>query len=223
MYKFILVFLCFFISISNSSYAQFGSMFGAASSLIGGGASGGDTDTLVKQFITNSQAIEKLMGVSLLTISAAYASDSDREKLISSAKALQANTDPKEVSSIVAEVQKTQGAKIQELAKASDAEERTKKLSAEKQKQVIGATTNFLIAALKSAALTANAKNIMASVKSNPMNVMKVAPVSDALPVLLSAATISTEVIPGFVKVLIGADLKVETPTASSTEIEISL
>jgi len=63
----------------------------------------------------------------------------------------------------------------------------------------------------------------MASVKSNPMNVMKVAPVSDALPVLLSAATISTEVIPGFVKVLIGADLKVETPTASSTEIEISL
>jgi hypothetical protein len=53
------------------------------------------------------------------------------------------------------------------------------------------------------------------------MNIGKVAPVKDALPILANAASTSTQVIPGFIKVLQGANVAAPKVTAESKPQEV--
>lgn len=188
----------------------------------GGGASdAGDIDSKVKAFTDRSAVTNKLVGLSLLSIERAYATDEERAGLTEKMKALNSATDPKEINAQVTEIQKTDGAKVEELAKAKDAEEKTKKLDAKKQKEVAVGVSNFILAGLQAVKLTQDGQAIVSSVGSNPMNITKVIPVKDALPILADAASTSTKVMSGFTKVLKGANVQVAPVTAESKPAEV--
>jgi hypothetical protein len=187
-------------------------------SLPGGskGGGGGDIDGQVKAFTEKSAAINNLVYVSLKAINAAYASDEDAKKLAEETKAFNAITDPKEKQAKVAEALKTESAKLEELSKSKDAQEKTKALDKDKQKQVANGVGNFLIAALRATELANDGKSLVQSVATNPTIIGKVLPVKNSLPILLDAAKTATKVIPGFINVLKGADIQVSKVTAES-------
>jgi hypothetical protein len=67
--------------------------------------------------------------------------------------------------------------------------------------------------------LTDTGKSIVSSVGSNPINITKVAPVTDALPILADAISISTKVFPGYYKVLRGANIEPPKVTAETKPV----
>lgn len=201
--------------------AQFGGL-GALAGAAKGGGDAGDVEGQVKAFIQKSNDINGLIFVSLKTINAAYASDEEAAKIAAEVKAFNASTDPKERAAKVAEAQKTDSAKLAELSKSADAQEKTKQLSKEKQQRVVASVGNFLIAALKAAELSKSGQTIVQSVAANPLSIGKVLPVKDALPILADAAKTSVDVIPGFIKVLQGANLQVAKVDASTKVQETS-
>jgi len=187
----------------------------------GGSEAAGDIDAKVKAFTDRSVVTNKLVGLSLLSIERAYATDEERAGLTEKMKALNSATDPKEINAQVTEIQKTDGAKVEELAKAKDTEEKTKKLDAKKQKEVAVGVGNFILAGLQAIKLTQDGQAIVSSIGSNPMNITKVIPVKDALPILADAASTSTKVMSGFTKVLKGANVQVAPVTAESKPAEV--
>ena len=207
-----------FVLFTLPAHAQFGGLGG----LLGGGSSGGgagDIDGQVKSFVDGSVQINNLVVSYLSAINAAYASDSDAAQIRAKADAYAKATDPKEKDALAAEIVKTQSAKLEELTKSTDAVERTKKLDATKRKQVLDSLVNFGIGALRAVGLTDTGKSIVSSIGSNPMNITKVVPVKDALPLLADAISTSTKVIPGYYKVLRGANIEPPKVTAETKPV----
>ena len=208
--------LTFFGTASNAQFGGLGSLLGGFSSAAGGGV-----EAQVKSFVESSNQINTLIFTSLMAINAAYSSAEESAKISTELKAFTEITDPKERAAKVAEVQKTQTAKLEELIKSSDAVERTQKLDDAKQKQVLASVGNFAIAGLQALKLTITGKSIVSSVSSNPLGLLQIGPVAEALPILLSAASTTTDVLPGYYKILRGANLEPPTVTAESKPEEV--
>jgi cell division protein ZapA (FtsZ GTPase activity inhibitor) len=213
----IFTFLSFFVTATNAQFGALGSLLGGASSA----ASGGGVDAQVKSFVESSNQINSLIFTSLMAINAAYSSAEESAKISSEVKAFTEITDPKERAAKVAEAQKTQTAKLEELIKSKDAVERTQKLDTTKRKQVLDSVGNFAIAGLQAVKLTATGKSIVSSVTTNPMALIQIAPVADALPILASAVSTTTDVLPGYYKILRGANLEPPKVTAESKPQEV--
>lgn len=207
-----------FVLFVLPAHAQFGGLGGMVGGTSSGGG-GGDIDGRVKSFVEGSVQINNLVVNSLSAINAAYASDSEAASIRTKAEAYVKATDPKEKAALAAEIVKTESAKLEELTKSADAVERTKKLDANKRKQVLDSLLNFGIGALRAATLADTGKSIVSSVGANPMNVTKVVPVKDALPVLADAISTSTKVIPGYYKVLRGANIEPPKVTAETKPV----
>ena len=216
LYGAIFLLLSSLSTISNAQFGGLGSLFGSA-----GSAASGGIDAQVKSFVDSSNQINGLIFTSLMAINAAYSSAEESAKLSSEVKAFNEITDPKERAAKVAEVQKTQTAKLEELIKSNDAIERTEKLDAVKRKQVIDSVGNFAIAGLQAVQLAATGKSIVSNVSSNPFALFQIAPVAEALPILASAISTTTDVLPGYYKILRGAKIEPPKVTAESTPQEI--
>lgn len=201
------------IVVSSPAHAQLKDLLPGGAKKSGGG---GDIGAQVKTFVERSDLINSLAFTALKSITAAYASDEESKKIEAEIKAFQSSTDPKEKNAKMNEAFKTDQAKIDQIAKSSDAQEKTKNLSKEKQKLIASSVGNFMIAALQAAELSNDGQNIVQGAGANPMDLPKIAPVKDALPLLASAVSASTKVIPGFIKVLQGANIEVPKVTAQS-------
>jgi hypothetical protein len=209
------------LGLSGTAMAQFGGL----GSMMGGSksnASSGNIDADVKGFLEKSHVVNKLSAIALVAISAAYDKDSDMAGAQAKIAKLNSVTDPKEQQALVAEVQKTEGAKVAQLAQASDLADQTKSLSQEKQKLVGAAVSNFLIAGLRATELGKSGQGIVQGAAGNPMAITKIVPVKDALPLLGDAAGNATKVMPKFVDVLRGANVDVPKVTADSKEVAIT-
>ena len=203
----------FFVTTAS---AQLGGLGGVGG--IGGAKSnsGGDVDSQVKAFTDKSSEVQGLVYTSLKAVKSAYASSEESAKIAEEVKAFNNITDPKEKQAKVAEALKSDSAKLEEIAKANDAVDKTKKLDKEKQKQVASGVMNFIIAGLRASELGTTGAGIMQSVSTNPMSAGKVVSVKDALPILADSASTATKVFPELVKVLQGANIQVPKVTAES-------
>ena len=217
MNKLMTYFSVIFLSVGLSFpvQAQLGSLLPAASS------TGGAPDGQVKSFIDDSDAINKLVFSSLKAMERAYATDEERVKINEEMKAFNAITDPKERQAKVAETLKSDSAKLEEMVKAKDISEKTKKLDKVRRQDLTSGTTNFLIAALRATALAATGSAIVSSVGSNPMHAIKVVPITAALPILSSAASTSASLMPQIFKIMQGANIKVPKVAANSKTQEV--
>jgi len=204
------------IVLAGPAAAQFGGLLGGSKS------SGGDIDADVNSFLSQSLRIESTISKAALAIVAAYQNETERAQSQAAFDQISKTTNPKEAGANFQSVSESTDAALKKLTTSGDLAERTKTLSAEKQQQVAKGVMNFLLGVLQSKELVSSGQSMMTKASSNPMNLMKIVPVKDALPRLANAASLAGSTIPEFIKVLQGANVKVEEVTASSKPAEIT-
>lgn len=210
------------IGAATPAMAQLGGLGGLLGGAKGGSTGSGNVEADVKIFTEKSAVVNKFAAQALVAISAAYSSDEERANAQAKLEKLNSTTDPKEQNALVAEINKSEGAKVAQLAESKDLGEKTKTLDEAKKKMVGTAVSNYLIAGARAVDLTKSGSGMMQSAASNPMALPKLVAVKDTLPLLADATTNAAKVLPKFVDVLRGAKIDVPKVSAESTPVEIS-
>jgi hypothetical protein len=209
---------------AGSAHAQLGGLGG----MLGGGnkanaGASGDIAADVNTFVNKSAALSLMSGRAVMAINAAFASDTElaekRAKLVSLANI----TNPKEQLAKMEEVYKSEKAQAQSLLDSGEMEKRMGTLSEEKKKMIGAALLNFGIGSLQAVELTKSGQALVQSAASNPMNLTKVGPVKDALPLLGKVAGDSGSFLVGVAKVARGANITVQAPKVDSKPAPIEV
>lgn len=168
---------------ASPAMAQFGSLLG----LLGGGApqSIGDPDAFLKA----AQSAEKLMRNSVTLLSLGLSSKEKAAELEASREAANAITNPEEKKAKLLEVSKQEQAAANEALNNSKMAEDIKTMNSGKKEQVSAAAFNFMLALLQDKALIQQGVTLVASLSSNPMNILKMGSIKDTAASLQSQIT----------------------------------
>lgn len=203
------------------AHAQFGGLGG----LVGGGKSsgGGDVGAQVAEFMTRSVLLSATAANALANINSAFDSEESLARRKKEQEELKNITDPQEKQARAAQIYESERAAAEKLAKSADLEDRVKKLDADKQKRFGTALFNFGIGMLQVPGLVKSGQGIMQSVSANPMNIPKVLPVKNALPLISKIAEDGGSTFVTFFKVAKGANISVPEAKAESKPVEQDL
>lgn len=204
------------------AYAQlggFGSMLGGGGSMLGGGG----VDPQVADFVKRSVVVSVLASNALAKINSAFDNEEALARRRKELEELDKITDPQEKQARAAKIYESERAEAEKLAKSADLQDRMKNLDADKKKRIGEALFNFTIGALQTPGLLQSGKTILQSVGANPINIAKVLPVKDSLPLLGKIGSDAGSTIATFVKLAQGADISVPQANADSKPIEESL
>jgi hypothetical protein len=211
--------------VSVTSFIPAHAQFGGLGGMLGGGkpAAGGDVGTQVADFLKRSVVLSVLASNSLAKINSAFDNEEALARRRKEQEELNKITDPQEKQARAAKIYESERAESEKLATSSDLQERMKNLDADKKKKVAEALFNFAIGALQAPALLQSGQNIIQGVGANPMNIPKVIPVKDVLPLLGKVGSDAGTTIATFVKVAQGADISVPQAKADSKPSEETL
>jgi hypothetical protein len=220
MKKLVLLFLAFTLAIGIyvPASAQFSSQLSGLAGLSGeanANSNGGDVDAQLKAFNEKSTENNRLVFNSLRAIRVAYEDTEGAAREAAVTKSLNEITDPKEQNAKIEQIKKSDLAAIEELKNSNETLDRTMKLGNDKQNQIVMGVEGFLVAAARSADLIKSGQSIIRFVSLSRMNMAKVAPVKDAIPILTDTKSAATNIFPEFIKVLKGANLQVPQVTAN--------
>lgn len=196
---------------------------GGLGSMLGGGkssASGGDISTDVNSFVSKSAALSELATLSVSAITVAFQSDQEIESQRSKLADINKITDPAEKAAKYAELYKSTQAAGQALLDSGEMEKRINTLSADKKKQIGNALLNFGIGSLQAVDLSKTGQSLVAKAGANPMDLPKIVPVKNSLPLLGKVVSDSGSFIVGVAKLAKGADISVPKVTATSTPVK---
>jgi hypothetical protein len=118
-------------------------------------------------------------------------------------------------------VYKSASAETQRLLDSGEMEKRIGGLDSEKKKQVGAALLNFGIGALQAVDLAKSGQSLVQKTAASPMDLPKVVPVKDALPVLAKVGSDAGGVIMGVIKVAKGANISVPPVKADSKPADL--
>lgn len=215
-YKTAIVAAC--LMLSNAANAQFGGM----ASMLGGGASAsGDIATEVASFMTKTSVLSELTTRSVTSINAAFSTDEEIAAKRAALQAIEQITDPKERGKKMAVMYESEVAEGNRKLSSGEMEKKMGGLDAEKKKQVGGALLNFGIGALQAVDLTRVGQGIVQKTASNPMNISKVIPVKDALPILGKVAGDAGGFVAGVMKLAKGANISVQAVKVDSKPVDV--
>lgn len=207
-------------STANAQLGGLGGMLGGNKASAG---ASGDVAADVNTFVNKSAALSMLSGRAVMAINAAFASDTElaekRAKIASFANI----TNPKEQLAKFEEVYKSEKAEAQGRLDSGEMEKRMGTLSEEKKKMIGAALLNFGIGTLQAAELTKSGQALIQSASGNPMNLTKLGPVKDALPLLGKVAGDSGSFLVGVTKVARGANINVQAPKVDSKPANIEV
>jgi hypothetical protein len=203
---------------AHAQFCGLGGMLGC-----GRPAAGGDVGAQVADFLKRSVVLSVLASNSLAKINAAFDNDEALARRRKEQEELGKITDPQEKQARAAKIYESERAESEKLAKSADLQERMKNLDADKKKRVGEALFNFAIGALQAPALLQSGQNIIQGVGTNPLNIPKVIPVKDVLPLLGKVGSDAGTTIATFVKVAQGADISVPQAKADSKPSEETL
>ena len=208
---------------AGAANAQLGGLGGMLGGNKSNAASSGDVGADVNTFVNKSAALSMMSGRAVMAINAAFASDTELAEKRAKLASFASITDPKEQLVKIAEVIKSEQAEAQARLDSGEMEKRMGTLSAEKKKMIGQALLNFGIGSLQAVELTKNGQALLQSASSNPMNVMKLGPVKDALPLLGKVAGDSGTFLLGVTKVARGANISVAAPKVDSKPANIEV
>jgi hypothetical protein len=205
---------------AGSANAQFGSLGGVLGGASKSAGTGGDIGTDVTSFLQKSSSLSLLTTQSLAAINLAFATDTEAEQLRARMASYNKITEPKELQAKLAEEYKSQAAETERLLKSGDLEKRIGSLDGDKKKMIGNALLNFGIGALQAVDLARTGQGLVQKAGANPMQLPKVIPVKDALPVLGKVASDSAGFMAGLIKVAKGANISVTAPKADSKPVD---
>lgn len=209
---------------STAAHAQLGGLGKLAG--VGGGdssAASGDIAADVNSFLTKSTTLSAMTARSVAAINAAFSSDEQIAAKRASLAEIEKVTDPKEKGAKLAALYESEAAEAKRRYDSGEMAKQIGGLDEAKKKQIGAALLNFGIGALQAVDLTKVGQNMMQKASGNPMNVTKLVPVKDALPLLGKVAGDAGGLIAGVIKLAKGANIAVPAVTVSSTPAEVTV
>jgi hypothetical protein len=206
------------IGISVPASAQFSSQLGGLAGLSGEANFNGnarDIDAELNKFNEKNTENNRLVFNALRAIRIAYEDAAGAEREAAVTKSFNKIIDPKEQKAKMEEIRKSDLARIEELKNSNETRDRTRKLGNDKQNQVVMGVEGFLIAAARATDLIKSGQSIIRFVSLSRMNMAKVEPVKEAIPILTDTKSAATNIFPEFINVLKGANLQVRQVTAN--------
>jgi hypothetical protein len=212
----------------TAAHAQL-SMLGGLASSIGGMLStnanpmaGGDAYD-VDGFVRRSAELSEIAGRSVTAINAAFASEEQLTAKRAALAAIARLADPKERASRYSALYEAEAGETKRLIESGDMEKRMAALDGEKKKLIGQALLNFAIGALQAAELGRQGKAMAAQVGMNPMELVRMAPVTDAIPMLARVAVDVGGFMGTVVKLARGADIAVPKVGADSKPVILNV
>ena len=206
---------------ATAAHAQLGGLGG----LMGGNkgaAAGADVSADVSSFIAQSGALSDAASKSVLAINSAFLSETEFAKFRADLDAAAKTTDPKEKLAKQAALYESGSAALTRQLESGDLEAKMKNLDANKKKLIGDSLKNFAIGGLQAVVLTKTGQSIIQKAGTNPMNLTKIVPVKDALPLLGKVAKDSGGVIAGVLKLAKGANIEVPAVKAESKFADVA-
>ena len=211
---------------AHAAHAQFGglaNLVGAATGTASAGNAGGDVAGDVSYFVTKSAVLGALSSRSLTAINAAFSSDEQIAAKRAALLAIEQITDPKEKQAKTAALYESESAEAKRRLDSGEMEKSIGELDATKKKQIGNALLNFGIGSLQAVDLTKSGQNMVQKASTNPMNLMKLMPVKDALPLLGKVASDAGGFFLGMVKLAKGANIAVPEVKVDSKVVNIDV
>jgi len=177
----------------NAAHAQFsslGSLAGSIGGMLAGGANplaGADAYD-IDGFVRKSAELSEIAGRSVTAINAAFAGEEQLSAKRAALAAIAQLADPKERAARYSALYDAEAGETKRLIDSGDMEKRMAALDGEKKKLIGQALMNFAIGALQAVELGRQGKAIAGSVGVNPLELVRVAPVKDAIPMLAKVA-----------------------------------
>jgi hypothetical protein len=212
----------------NAAHAQLSALGGLASSLGGmlsttvNPMAGGDAYD-VDGFVRKSAELSEIAGRSVTAINAAFASEEQLMAKRAALAAIAAVADPKDRAARYRALYDLETSETKRLIDSGDMEKRMAALDGEKKKLIGQALLNFAIGALQALELGRQGKSIAASVGMNPMELVRVAPVKDAIPMLAKVAIDVSGFMGTVVKLAKSADIAVPQVGLDSKAVALNV
>ncbi|MEF9928820.1 MAG: hypothetical protein RR983_17895 [Massilia sp.] len=205
---------------AGAAQAQLGGLGG----LLGGAksSSGGDIGASVGTFVNQSAVLGALTSQSLVAINSAFMSKEDSAVIKAELNAINKLTDPGEKNVRTKQLYESQSAETKRLLDSGDMKGRMATLDADGRKQIGNALLNFGIGGLQALELTKTGQALVGQAGANPMNLTKIMPVKDTLPLLGKVVSDSGGIIAGVVKLAQSAKIDVPKVTASSKPVDLA-
>jgi len=206
---------------ATAAHAQFGGLGGMLGGG-GGGGGGGDVSGDVAAFLAKSQILSGLASRSVTAINAAFSSEEESAKKRAALEAIDKITDTSEKEAKKAALYESESAETKRKLASGEMEKAIGSLSEDKKKQVTAALGNFSIGALQAVDLFKTGQNLVQKATSSPMNIPKVVPVKDALPLLSQVGSDAGGLFAGVIKLARGANISVPEVKSDSKPVDVT-
>jgi hypothetical protein len=213
----------------SPAYAQFGSLGSSLTGLASMGASmltgtpTADAGSDVDSFVSKSAALSELAGKSVAAINAAFAT---QEQLVAKRAALAAIAQIADVrtrQARYAQLYKAESAETQRLLDSGEMERRMGQLDVEKKKMIAQALFNFALGSLQAVDLGKDGQALIHRAGMNPMELVRIVPVKDAIPLLGKVAMDATGFFAGVARLARSADIAVPDAQAGAAPQDIKV
>jgi hypothetical protein len=212
----------------NAAHAQLSALGGLAGSI--GGMLSTTVNPMAKPdaydvdgFVRRSAELSEIAGRSVTAINAAFASEEQLSAKRAALAAIAQLADPKERAARYSALYQAEAGETRRLIESGDMEKRMAALDGDKKKLIGQALLNFGIGALQAAELGRQGKAMAAQVGMNPMELVRMAPVKDAIPMLSRVAIDVGGFMGTVVKLARGADIAVPTVGADSKPVMLNV
>jgi hypothetical protein len=208
-----------------SAHAQFGSLAALASvgaSMLTGTPTG-DVGSDVDSFVNKSAALSALAGKSVAAINAAFATQEQLEAKRAALAAIERLADPKARQARFAELYKAESAETRRLLDSGEMERRMRELDSDRKKMIAQALFNFTLGSLQAVELGKDGQALLARAGMNPVELIRIVPVKDAIPLLGKVALDAGGFFVGVARLARGADIAVPDARAGATPQDIKV
>ena len=203
-----------FLSLGTAYAGMFDSLTKAATGSSSSG--GGDIDS----FLARAKESEKLVNASTQSLFSATASKEEKAKIEEMQKKMNETTDPKEKNKLQKSLTETQTAAIERKANDKELQANAAKWNDKQKQHASDAFYNYALGALQAGLLIPEGNNIISSVKSNPMQAVKLATKLDtayeSITTLGGIAKGSVNTISALKTLMSAANISVKLPTSAT-------
>ena len=204
---------------AGAAQAQLGGLSG----MLGGAKSGGgDIGAEVSTFVSQSAALSALSSQSLVAINSAFMSQEASAIAKAELEAINKLTETGEKNKRTKALYESQSAEAKRLVESGEMKTRMATLDSNGRKLIGNALLNFGIGGLQAVELSRTGQSLVTKAGVNPMNLPKILPVKDTLPLLGKVVSDSGGVIMGVAKLAQGAKIDVPKVTASSKPVDLA-
>jgi hypothetical protein len=212
----------------NSAHAQLSALGGLASSLGGmlAGATGIGTAEAgydVDGFVRKSAELSEVASRAVTAINAAFATDEQLTAKRAALAAIAAVAEPKERQARYAALYAAESAETKRLLDSGEMEKRMAQLDSDKKKLIGQALLNFAIGGLQAIELGKHGQALVQQAGISPVELVRILPVKDAIPLLGKVAIDASGFVGGVVKLARAANISVPDARTGSAPVSLNV